>query len=69
MQLVAQQFVLIKMDDILRVFEGSFKHQESINSNWLPVPEHAVPHPRPGQCVRDSRILPEKTLILLKHIH
>lgn len=55
-----------KMDDILRVFEGSFKHQESINSNWLPVPENMVPHPRPGQCVRDSRILPEKNVNFIK---
>ncbi|RZB39945.1 semaphorin-1a [Asbolus verrucosus] len=55
-----------RMDDILRVFEGSFKHQESINSNWLPVPENMVPTPRPGQCVRDSRILPDKNVNFIK---
>jgi semaphorin 6 len=55
-----------QMSDILRVFEGSFKHQESINSNWLPVPEDKVPQPRPGQCVRDSRILQDKNVNFIK---
>lgn len=30
------------MKDILEAFEGTFKHQESINSNWLPVPNDKV---------------------------
>ncbi|EFA11605.1 semaphorin-1a [Tribolium castaneum] len=55
-----------QMADILRVFEGSFKHQETINSNWLPVPQNLVPEPRPGQCVRDSRILPDKNVNFIK---
>ncbi|KAF5281101.1 hypothetical protein FQR65_LT02967 [Abscondita terminalis] len=54
------------MKDIIRVFDGSFKHQETINSNWLPVPEHMVPKPRPGTCVNDSRILPETVVNFVK---
>ncbi|KAB0801078.1 hypothetical protein PPYR_05432 [Photinus pyralis] len=54
------------MRDILRVFEGSFKQQESINSNWLPVSRQKVPEPRPGQCVNDSRLLPESVVNFAK---
>lgn len=36
--------------NILKAFDGPFKGQSSINSNWLPVPENSVPKPRPGQC-------------------
>ncbi|XP_018331529.1 semaphorin-1A [Agrilus planipennis] len=46
------------MRDIMAAFEGSFKDQEKLNSNWLPIPESRVPLPRPGQCVNDSRQLP-----------
>lgn len=28
--------------DLLAAFDGSFKEQENINSNWLPVPSHKV---------------------------
>lgn len=52
--------------DILDVFEGSFKHQESINANWLPLPNDKVPDPRPGRCARDSRILPENNVNFVK---
>lgn len=54
------------MNDILRVFEGTFKHQETINSNWLPVPKDKVPEPRPGRCVNDSRLLPENSVNFVK---
>ncbi|KAK4871772.1 hypothetical protein RN001_015896 [Aquatica leii] len=54
------------MEEIIRVFDGSFKHQESINSNWLPVPKQKVPEPRPGKCVNDSRILPENVVNFVK---
>lgn len=30
------------MRDILAAFEGTFKHQETMNSNWLPIPEDKV---------------------------
>ncbi|XP_076334612.1 LOW QUALITY PROTEIN: semaphorin-1A-like [Tachypleus tridentatus] len=51
---------------ILETFDGSFKWQEDINSNWLPFPNSKVPEPRPGQCVNDSRTLPEMTLNFIK---
>ena len=37
-----------------------------MNSNWLPVNAHEVPEPRPGQCVNDTRTLPEVTLNCIK---
>lgn len=55
-----------RMQDILTAFEGSFKEQEGINSNWLPVPKDKIPEPRPGTCVRDSRILPENNVNFVK---
>lgn len=54
------------MRDILQSFEGSFKEQENINSNWLPVPSYRVPHPRPGKCVKDSRTLPDIAVNFVK---
>lgn len=54
------------MRDILKVFEGNFKYQESINSNWLPVPKNKIPEPRPGKCVKDSRVLPENLVNFVK---
>ncbi|KAJ8983871.1 hypothetical protein NQ317_000907 [Molorchus minor] len=43
-----------------------FKHQESINTNWLPVPDSKVPTPRPGECVQDSRVLADKNVNFIK---
>ncbi|XP_017786065.1 PREDICTED: semaphorin-1A-like [Nicrophorus vespilloides] len=54
------------MNDVLESFEGSFKHQDSINANWLPVSKDKVPEPRPGQCVRDSRLLQENHVNFIK---
>lgn len=54
------------MRDVIEAFEGAFKQQESINSNWLPVPEHRVPDPRPGSCVKDSRTLPDVAINFVK---
>lgn len=51
-----------RLEDIQRVFEGSFKGQEDMNSNWLPVVNSKVPEPRPGQCVNNSMSLPDVTL-------
>lgn len=47
-------------------FEGAFKEQEALNANWLPVQPSKVPDPRPGQCVNDSRTLPDLTLNFIK---
>lgn len=47
--------------DILKVFEGPFKGQTDLNSNWLPVPEGEVPKPRPGSCSNDPSYSPDST--------
>ncbi|PSN57450.1 Semaphorin-1A [Blattella germanica] len=51
---------------ILETFEGPFKEQETMNSNWLAVPGLKVPEPRPGQCVKDSRTLPDVSVNFVK---
>lgn len=50
------------LEDVLHAFNGPFKGQDDINANWLPVASTKVPEPRPGQCVNDSRTLPEVTV-------
>ncbi|KAL3289353.1 hypothetical protein HHI36_022789 [Cryptolaemus montrouzieri] len=55
-----------KMNDIIGAFQGSFKHQESLNSNWLALSDSMVPKPRPGKCVSDSRLLPERNVNFIK---
>ncbi|XP_066598820.1 semaphorin-1A-like isoform X2 [Prorops nasuta] len=54
------------MSSILEVFQGAFKEQETINSNWLRVLPEKVPLPRPGSCVNDSRTLPDVTVNFVK---
>ncbi|XP_031787885.1 semaphorin-1A isoform X1 [Nasonia vitripennis] len=54
------------MSDVLQVFQGAFKEQETINSNWLRVLTEKVPEPRPGACVNDSRTLPDITVNFVK---
>lgn len=54
------------MRAILDTFEESFKEQETINSNWLPVRQSEVPEPRPGSCVEDSQTLPEHNVNFAK---
>lgn len=56
------------LQDITDTFKGNFKEQSAINSNWLPVQSTKVPDPRPGQCVNDSRSLPDLTLNFI-HTH
>lgn len=46
-----------RIDDIMAAFEGRFKSQRDSTSNWLPIAKEAVPDPRPGRCVEDSRTL------------
>uniref|UniRef100_A0A182ITG7 Semaphorin-1A n=1 Tax=Anopheles atroparvus TaxID=41427 RepID=A0A182ITG7_ANOAO len=50
------------LQDISDTFEGNFKEQSGLNSNWLPVNPLNVPDPRPGSCHNDSRMLPDLTL-------
>uniref|UniRef100_A0A0A9XEK4 Semaphorin-1A n=4 Tax=Lygus hesperus TaxID=30085 RepID=A0A0A9XEK4_LYGHE len=54
------------MDSIMRTFDGGFKEQESMNANWLKVPTNKIPEPRPGQCVNDSRTLPDIAVNFIK---
>ncbi|XP_037088463.1 semaphorin-1A-like [Pollicipes pollicipes] len=51
-----------RLQSVLDAFAGPFKERASLNSNWLPVPASRVPEPRPGQCVNDSKALPDVTL-------
>lgn len=55
------------MRSILDTFEGSFKEQKTLNSNWLPVRQVTVPEPRPGSCVEDSQTLPELNIDFAKN--
>lgn len=57
---------IFTLSSILKAFEGPFKAQKDINSNWLPVPIDNVPDPRPGQCVDDSRTLPSNSVNFAK---
>lgn len=52
------------MSDILDAFDGRYKAQKDINSNWLAVTP--VPGPRPGTCVDDSRTLSSSTFNFVK---
>lgn len=54
------------MRDILDAFEGQFKGQESMNSNWLPLEKEKVPEPRPGSCAEDSRTLSDSAVNFIK---
>ena len=37
------------MSDVIASFEGPFKEQRTIHSNWLPVRSSDVPKPHPAQ--------------------
>lgn len=55
--------------DILKAFEGSFKGQSSLNSNWLPVPDSKVPSPRPGKCSNDPNHQPDSASVAFLKAH
>lgn len=55
-----------RMRDVIAAFDGPFKEQETMNANWLPVQSIKVPEPRPGQCVNDSRTLPDVAINFVK---
>lgn len=54
------------MRDILDAFDGPFKDQKSMNSNWLALPKEKVPQPQPGSCVEDSRTLSDSAINFIK---
>ena len=37
-----------------------------MSANWLPVPEHKVPNPRPGTCINDTKSLNDVSLNFIK---
>ncbi|XP_034246839.1 semaphorin-1A-like [Thrips palmi] len=55
-----------RMRDVIAAFDGPFKEQETMNANWLPVQAIKVPEPRPGQCVNDSRTMPDVAINFVK---
>lgn len=55
-----------KMSDILDSFDGPFRVQADVNSNWLPLAKHEEPDSRPGSCHNDSRLLDDKYLNFIK---
>ena len=50
------------MRDILDSFEGEFKGQEDMYSQWLKVPDWKVPKPRPGTCLKKNQTLPRESV-------
>ena len=55
-----------KMSDIRDSFDGPFKGQADVNSNWLPLAKHDEPTTRPGTCHNDSKQLDDKYLNFIK---
>ena len=55
-----------RMSDIRDSFNGAFKAQRDVNSNWLPLAKQQVPQTRPGSCHIDSERLDEEHLNFLK---
>ena len=37
-----------------------------MSANWLPVPEHKIPSPRPGACTNDTKALSDANLNFIK---
>ncbi|XP_078695300.1 semaphorin-1A-like isoform X3 [Branchiostoma floridae x Branchiostoma belcheri] len=54
------------MENITEAFDGKYKEQETTQSTWLPVPPNRVPSPRPGNCVNNSKLVPDTTLNFMK---
>lgn len=55
------------LDDLEKSFEATFKNQESLQSNWLPMSHTQIPTPRPGRCYNQSTTLPESSLHFIKN--
>ena len=55
------------LSDLDRSFEGNFKTQERVDSNWLSLSPSQVPSPRPGRCYNQSSSLPEPSLHFIKN--
>jgi len=53
--------------DLEESFEGDFKNQQSVYSNWMAMSPSQVPSPRPGRCYNESLRLPETNLHFIKN--
>jgi len=42
------------MSDIIASFEGPYKEQRTVHSNWLPVRNSAIPKPHPAEVAGNS---------------
>ncbi|XP_076333624.1 semaphorin-2A-like isoform X2 [Tachypleus tridentatus] len=54
------------LESIQEVFNGKFKEQVTSSSAWLPVISVKVPEPRPGQCVNNTKTLPDSVLNFIR---
>ena len=54
------------MTDIRDSFDGPFKAQQDVNSNWLPLSKQQQPKTRPGLCHTNSKQLDDEHLNFLK---
>uniref|UniRef100_A0A8D8XHJ2 Semaphorin-2A n=2 Tax=Cacopsylla melanoneura TaxID=428564 RepID=A0A8D8XHJ2_9HEMI len=54
------------LSDIQSVFRGRFKEQANSSAAWLPVQTKDVPDPRPGECVNDTKTLPDEVLNFIR---
>lgn len=55
-----------RLRQISDAFGGAFKEQRDMSANWLPVPDHKVPQPRPGTCSNDTKSLPDSYINFVK---
>ena len=55
-----------RLRDIDDAFAGRFKEQRDSSANWLPVPDHKVPVPRPGTCQNASRPITDSVQNFIK---
>lgn len=55
-----------RLRDVSDAFSGSFKEHRDMSANWLAVPDHKVPNPRPGTCTNDTKGLPDVNLNFIK---
>ncbi|XP_065225498.1 semaphorin-1A-like isoform X2 [Planococcus citri] len=62
----ASAICAFSLGDIFDAFNGYFKEQENFNANWLRVPAHRVPNPRPANCYNDSRTLTDSVINFAK---
>lgn len=55
-----------RLKDIEEAFNGQFKEKKDMYSNWMPVPDHKVPSPRPGSCSNLTKSYTDQNLNFIK---